>query len=446
MSQYKFEIKDYHAIKSADIELNGITVLSGENGSGKSTIAKWLYYIVDGAINFDIYSLDSFRNEMGGYLNRLYRAYREMYGGFYPSNRTGDSNNNSYFYELLTMPADDGEYVPKYRNMVKEFSDELGKFIESHQDHGQYQNIRINRIKRYLDVPGEITDIGAICSYFSNSANSFLDSQIDQLHNLQEGRSLENFYDFIRDEFRESDAMPKQLKFEEEGVNILNNGKIGHLLNVERVVYIDSPMAYSGSNASSPFWHKLSQLMATKNQFGKKAVLILHRINSILQGKAVLAKNKITEYNELHYQRKDGLDIPLEKTATGFRSFAYIQMLIENGYMDENTLLLIDEPEAHLHPQWIVEYARLLVSLYKTLGVKIMIASHNPDMVSAVYNISKREKVAADVSYYLSEKSNEEYKYNFINQKGEIDGIFKSFNIALDRINEYGGLNETESL
>lgn len=446
MNEYKFKIQDYHAIKSASIDLNGITVLAGENGSGKSTIAKWLYYSVDGAINFDKYALKTFRNEIENYLSRLYRAYRDINGSIYlPSNRNLESG--SYFYDLLSMPANDNDYVSKYHNMVSEYAKELSTYIEKHKNSNHLNiGMRIERIKRYLDIPKDMKDKDDICSYFVTSANSFLDNQIQQLHVLQEERNKSSFYDFIRDEFRETDPMPQHMELDEEGVNLLLSNKVGHILNIDRVIYIDTPMTLRGSNESSPFWHKLSSLLVNKDHSDRRAVLLLHRISRILQGKAVLSKNKITEYNELHYKREDGLDIPLEKTATGFRAFAYLQMLLENGYLNEGTMLLIDEPEAHLHPQWIVEYARLLVQLYKTMGVKIMIASHNPDMVSAIYNISKKEEIGDFVSYYLSKESKEEYKYDFINQEGKIEGIFKSFNIALDRINEYGGLNEKESL
>ena len=37
MSNYRYTLSDYHAIKEADITINGITVLAGENGCGKKT-------------------------------------------------------------------------------------------------------------------------------------------------------------------------------------------------------------------------------------------------------------------------------------------------------------------------------------------------------------------------------------------------------------------------
>ena len=43
MAKYRFQIDDYHAIKHADLEINGITVVAGVNGCGKSTMSRWLY-------------------------------------------------------------------------------------------------------------------------------------------------------------------------------------------------------------------------------------------------------------------------------------------------------------------------------------------------------------------------------------------------------------------
>ena len=51
--QIRIKTEGYRAINSADILLNGITLVAGENGSGKSTLSKLLYFLVKTATNFD---------------------------------------------------------------------------------------------------------------------------------------------------------------------------------------------------------------------------------------------------------------------------------------------------------------------------------------------------------------------------------------------------------
>ena len=113
-----------------------------------------------------------------------------------------------------------------------------------------------------------------------------------------------------------------------------------------------------------------------------------------------------------------------------------------NGFLDNKTLLILDEPEAHLHPEWIVQYARLVVMLHKEFKVKFLIGSHNPDMVMAIKYIAKIElEDDSSVNFYVA-KNFDKYRFNFENSKDDIEPIFSSFNISLDKINEYGSSEE----
>ena len=59
-------------------------------------------------------------------------------------------------------------------------------------------------------------------------------------------------------------------------------------------------------------------------------------------------------------------------------------------------------------------------------------------MISAIRYISEKEGNLDSVNFYLAEKSKEEYCYNYSFLGKDIEPIFESFNIAIDKISQYG--------
>ncbi len=84
----KIKIRNFRAIKSADIILNGITVVTGINGSGKSTISKLIYRTIKTSIDFEkiitenlSYELRDIRyfiDELSNEVERFYRGNIEL--------------------------------------------------------------------------------------------------------------------------------------------------------------------------------------------------------------------------------------------------------------------------------------------------------------------------------------------------------------------------------
>jgi ABC-type Mn2+/Zn2+ transport system ATPase subunit len=62
---YKLQLKinDIRAIKEANIALDGITVITGENGCGKSTISRLTYTLLKTIIDYDEIVEDGFSKE-----------------------------------------------------------------------------------------------------------------------------------------------------------------------------------------------------------------------------------------------------------------------------------------------------------------------------------------------------------------------------------------------
>jgi len=141
--------------------------------------------------------------------------------------------------------------------------------------------------------------------------------------------------------------------------------------------------------------------------------------------------------NKFIFKRDDGKEFNLLEVATGVKSFSILQMLLNNDSLNENTLLILDEPEAHLHPQWIVEYGRFLVYLNKVIGVKLLVASHNPDMVSALKYITEKEGNPEKLNFYLAEQKSGTYQYDYKHLGTDIDAIFESYNKSYEKLDNY---------
>jgi predicted ATPase len=156
-------------------------------------------------------------------------------------------------------------------------------------------------------------------------------------------------------------------------------------------------------------------------------------------GGSVTDEKDIFGNKELSFKRaSDNLTIKLEQMATGIKSFAYLDRLLENGYLTQGNILILDEPEAHLHPQWIVEFARMLVKIHKETGLFIMLASHDPDMVSAIRYIAEKEDVLDDTTFYLAEQDKNAETFSYKELGHDIEPIFASFNKSFDLIEKYG--------
>ena len=57
--------------------------------------------------------------------------------------------------------------------------------------------------------------------------------------------------------------------------------------------------------------------------------------------------------------KNDNLNKPLSvhNLSTGIKSFAILKILLEKGCLKDKDVLILDEPEIHLHPQWQIVYA-----------------------------------------------------------------------------------------
>lgn len=412
-SNIKVVTEGFRAIGHAAIQISGITVVAGENSSGKSTISKLLYELFNTVANYEVLVKEE-----------LIREFNDLFQFF----RIVSTDLKEFDYFNIRQLSYEGVYNDL---SLKEIEDTLLSFLNK-----IYQN-DIQKSNRYNTIVDSI--LGEKITDHNNDLTrleSFIKNKIREAEERVKARSINLFTQELSKEFR-SNVLPDifEVSEEEEVIVALNKPSLSLPFSIKKAIYIDTPMSLSVWEDNNKYWSTLNRLLlrVEKNASYPSSMSLL--ISDNIKGEADTSG---LLNNELSFYREDGEVFDLAEVATGIKAFSIIQLLLKNGHIDNRTLLIIDEPESHLHPQWIVEYARMIVLLHKHIGVKFFLASHNPDMVSAIRYIAEKEEVLDNVNYYLAEKEEgETYLYNYRSLGAEIDPIFASFNIALDRINQY---------
>ena len=114
-----------------------------------------------------------------------------------------------------------------------------------------------------------------------------------------------------------------------------------------------------------------------------------------------------------------------------------LQILLENRKLNENSFLIMDEPEVHLHPEWQVKLAKILVLLVKELDVNLFINSHSPQFIEAIEVYSGKYGLVEETRFYLSKEDSESGKYN-VNEikRKNLTTLYNNLGDPYDEIDE----------
>lgn len=425
----KLRIENFAKIKEAEILLDGITVIAGLNDSGKSTVGKVLYSmfnslnaidksvtnkrrqdirricdeIVNGVLDDEYYYIDEENDDMISVIDCLTNQILDYEGEITESqykvllkNEFLDDDNNIDEYLIDEYAENTYERISKIKNTPK---DDLYKEV----------------VERYFSV------------IFSQQMNN-CDSQ-------------------------DSDAKVSITLKSKDICAVFNNN---HCVEVEMPVkimyeafFIDDPFVLDSINSRRTFLEG----------FGIRDSLV-RRIRSsgknIMDGifDAVTSKESLKEVYDVFGRVVDGrimntIDgmkyssesqqepIAISNMSAGLKGFILIRTLLEKGILKEKDVLILDEPEVHMHTQWQLVYAQIIVLLQKYFDLTILVTTHSSHFLQAIEYYSKLYKINEKCNYYLAQKKEDGVVFESVtDDTSKIHSQMVEPSILLDRLEE----------
>lgn len=426
----KLTIENIGNVKNAEIEINGISVIAGQNGTGKSTISRSLFSIF--SANYDV--IKKISNDRTKAIN----DFLEDYLSDIEMNRKNNSEIGiarrivpSFLYTELTKIISKNLLIFLDKNYSEHNNESLKKSIiesinEFNKRNSKYFVLNIKDLD--LNVLSE--NIKEILSQSDQSIfNQILTAHLtDEFHN-----QINNIYDPL------TGLISLRIKDEQINVEVnKNRATADKLINFKTdVVYIDDAAAIVENLFSTKFLNKIDlkldhnahlmeQLRDERNNTYTLRAKITDRLNLVFNEINHILKTDIVNSSE---DEEDEKKLNIINYSSGMKTFYLIKSLLENGVIRENGTLILDEPEVHLHPEWQLKFAEIIVLLQKEFGLHILINSHSPYLVEAIDIFSKKNDTNDSVKYYLANSSIEDVT-------DSIDKIYEQMYVPLNRLEE----------
>lgn len=395
----KISLNNISKVKKADIEIKGITVIAGENNTGKSTVGKALWSI----------------------FNSFYNIKKEL----------KIEREETIFKKI--MKEIDIDRI-KDITLIRKVSRKLSSL--NLLDKKEIEKILLESFRAF-NIDNLVKDVYEILSledeyilknHLENILLTEFNGQINNLYNNEEGKI--------------------DLKIADKEISIkIDSQKIKSVENIEKLnlsteaVYIDDPYILDDSRIiySKKGNHKndLKVLLSSKKNISLvDNALLSKKIEKIDEKlEEVFKEEMVFNFYDKKIKLKNSMEeLEIKNLSTGLKTFVILKNLIDNGALEERGTIILDEPEIHLHPEWQLVFAEIIVMLQVELNLHILLATHSPYFLRAIQVYAGNYGIADKCKYYLAE--NEE-NYSVIKDvSDEVELIFKKLARPLQKLED----------
>ncbi|OIR24781.1 AAA family ATPase [Bathymodiolus thermophilus thioautotrophic gill symbiont] len=404
-------------LKKGRIELRPLTVLTGENGTGKSFFTKTLYSI------FNIINKNLLHNEIVKNVRQC-QIIIDIFDESLSPNLDVDAKNISLLRCSLNNISDALDEVRDqdinlYTKYCAILNKQPLKDIEKFNQYAEKLTTK-NKIKTVEGIHKALTSSLHILNRNIVKGESvyieLLDNAIRQ--ELQENFQIANISELIS--FDEGDTRLSAGTFhvhfnKEKKISFdLELDEINEIPNFPRVVFFESPAYWNVRDALNnskgvenkkdltgvpKYFYDLDKTLNTKST--NQPLEIISKL--AVELKEEIGGEFIFESGRLSFVDNSGKNIDKNLISFGMTNLGMIQALLKNNVISEGSCIFFDEPEINLHPTWQILLTKVLIKLAEN-GVNVVMATHSLDMIKAleVHTKGKDKKFIA-VNHFTKE-------------------------------------------
>ena len=117
----------------------------------------------------------------------------------------------------------------------------------------------------------------------------------------------------------------------------------------------------------------------------KRQEVIAHEIDQIIKDDNLVPGLSRFNFNKLVFEGVED-DVSMDSMGDGFK--ALIGILASLYQQPKNTIVLLEEPEVHMHPGYLQELAKYLVNLSRTRNIQLFISTHSMDLIRCFLDLN----------------------------------------------------------
>ncbi len=444
----KLHLNNVGIIKDSEVKLQGLTVITGKNSSGKTTVGKTIYSLISAGNNtveaFDesrrLYICSQLLNiERLSQIRRIARMrFNQPKEGDVirktlwelAMHRFIQLDAEELFVYLLTLKSVLNELTPeKYKSFCLEslkdessYADSLINYVYDNFYEWQQKSLAI--CQTTLDITG---DENAYYNFVKDRTVAYLNHEFNkQIRPI----SVKGATARIVLEHQNKIVVDARVK---SSTSTVFSKESTFVYPYNRCIFIDNPFVI---DRLQEFSEKSNSLRHSFDERAASAIITSDDIEShddILLG-LLLESEKKNYFDDVEIQTKyksvfeqinkvvpgeffkgtngffyvtNGTKLSVNNLATGSKMFFIIKKLLINGLLNDGTMLVLDEPESHLHPDWINKFAEMLVVLVKNINVNVLLTTHSPNLLLAISVYTKQYDLVDKTNFYLADIGND---------------------------------------